>query len=87
MTRNARAAQAVGMILFFPMWLLSGAGPPPEVMGDGLGQVSDVLPLTHVVRALQEPWLGTGFAVGNLLLLGAILLVASALSVRSLRDA
>jgi ABC-2 type transport system permease protein len=29
---TARAAQAIGLVLFFPMWLLSGAGPPRAVM-------------------------------------------------------
>jgi ABC-2 type transport system permease protein len=86
-TRNARAAQALGMILFFPMWLLSGAGPPPDVMGNTMEQVSKVLPLTHVVRALQYPWLGSGTGAANLLLLVGILLVATALSIRSLRTA
>jgi ABC-2 type transport system permease protein len=32
LTKNARGAQSLGMILFFPMWLLSGAGPPPDVL-------------------------------------------------------
>ncbi len=25
---TARAAQGIGLVVFFPMWLLSGAGPP-----------------------------------------------------------
>jgi hypothetical protein len=70
--RRARAAQAIGMILFFPMWLLSGAGPPPGVMSEGMRSVSDVLPLTHVVGALQGPWLGWGTDAGSLLVLGAV---------------
>jgi ABC-2 type transport system permease protein len=35
---SARAAQAVGLLLFLPMWMLSGAGPPREVMGGGMCQ-------------------------------------------------
>jgi len=87
LSRNARAAQAIGMILFFPLWLLSGAGPPPDVMGDGMRTVSDALPLTYVVHAVQDPWLGTSSSAGDLLLLGGILVIAGALSVRSLRSA
>jgi ABC-2 type transport system permease protein len=85
-TGRARAAQAVGMLLFFPMWLLSGAGPPPGVMSDGMRAASDVLPLTQVVRALQDPWLGWGSAQGPLLVLGLILVASLALSARSLRS-
>src|SRR5919108_665204 len=57
---TARAAQAIGLVLFFPMWLLSGAGPPRGVMTQTMRQLSDGLPLTRVVTAIQEPWLGSG---------------------------
>lgn len=74
-TRNARAAQAVGMMLFFPMFLMSGAGPPQDIMSGGMRAVSDILPLTWVVRSLQDPWLGEGLDwtyPGILLLLLAV---------------
>lgn len=83
--RSARAAQAVGMLLFFPMWLLSGAGPPPGVMGPGMRHLSDVLPLTFAVRAIQQPWLGAAPRPLDLLLLAGILAVAGVLSSRALR--
>jgi ABC-2 type transport system permease protein len=84
-TRTARGAQALGMILFFPMWLLSGAGPPPDILGEGMRKVMDVLPLTHVVRAIQDPWIGlTPRALDVAVLLG-ILIVAGSLSIRRLR--
>ena len=57
---SARSAQGLGMLLFFPFLLLSGAGPPPNAMGDGMRTVSDAIPLTHVIRSIQEPWLGLG---------------------------
>jgi ABC-2 type transport system permease protein len=77
---TARAAQAIGLVLFFPMWLLSGAGPPRGVMTQTMRQLSDLLPLTHVVSAIQEPWLGTGSNVAELVLLSALLAAAVALS-------
>lgn len=83
---TARAAQALGMLLFFPMWLLSGAAPPPEVMGATMARVSDALPLTWGVRALQEPWLGAESATGQLLALAALAVVAGPLAVRLLRS-
>jgi ABC-2 type transport system permease protein len=84
---NTRAAQAVGMILFFPMTILCGAGPPPAVMGAAMRHVSDAMPLTYAVKALQQPWLGTGSDWSSLLILAAILLVAGSLSARLFRAA
>ena len=82
--RTARAAQAVGMLLFFPMWLLSGAGPPPDVMSAGVHHLSDALPLTYAVRAIQQPWLGAAPRLLDLLLLTGILAAAGMLSIRAL---
>ena len=79
--RSARAAQALGMILFFPMWLLSGAGPPPDVLTEGMRTISQALPLTYAVRALQDAWLGRPLDPTNVIVLAAILIVAGALSV------
>jgi len=86
-TRNARAAQSLGMILFFPMWLLSGAGPPPDVLTEGMRRVSDAMPLTYAVRALQDPWLGAGSGTADLIRLAVVAVVAGPLSVMTLRSA
>jgi ABC-2 type transport system permease protein len=40
------------------MLLLSGAGPPPEVMTSAMRSIAGALPLTHAIRLLQDPWLG-----------------------------
>lgn len=59
---TARAAQALGMLVFMPMWLLGGGGPPPEVMSDPMRNISDLLPLWHVTAGIRESWLsGSGF--------------------------
>ncbi len=63
---NARAAQGVGLLLFLPMFLLGGAGPPPEAMSDAMRTISDYNPLTHVIRAVQEPWLDLGSGATHL---------------------
>jgi ABC-2 type transport system permease protein len=73
---TARAAQAIGLVLFFPMWLLSGAGPPRGVMTQTMRQLSDLLPLTRVVTAIQEPWLGTGSNTSELVVLSALFAAA-----------
>jgi ABC-2 type transport system permease protein len=77
---TARAAQAIGLVLFFPMWLLSGAGPPRAVMTDTMRELSDVLPLTHVVTGIQRPWLGTGSNVSDLVVLSILFVVVVTLS-------
>jgi len=84
-TRNARAAQAIGLMMFFPMFLLSGAGPPRSVMSAPMEAVADVLPLTFVVRALQDPWLGEGISTNNLVLLAAVLLISLVITARVAR--
>jgi ABC-2 type transport system permease protein len=54
---TARAAQAVGLLMWFVFLFLSGSGPPPEVLPDGLRTIGEWLPLTPVVQLMQEPWL------------------------------
>jgi ABC-2 type transport system permease protein len=78
---TARAAQAIGLVLFFPMWLLSGAGPPRGVMTETMRRVSDVLPLSRVVTAIQDPWLGVGSNGSDLIVLSIILILGIAMAV------
>jgi ABC-2 type transport system permease protein len=79
---SARAAQAVGLMLFFPSFLLGAGGPPPAVMGAALKHVGAVLPLTWVTTSIREPWLGIGNATGSLLLVAALAVVALIAAVR-----
>ena len=69
---SARAAQAVGLILFFPSFLLGAGGPPPAVMGAGLRNVAEVLPLSVVTTAAREPWLGIAPATGSLVVVAVL---------------
>ncbi len=75
---SARSAQGLGMLLFFPFFLLGGAGPPPDAMGDPMSSIANVVPLTHVVRSIQEPWLDLGSGTGHLIVLAALALLATA---------
>ena len=59
------------------MFLLAGGGPPPEAMGPVMNDISTVLPLTHVVRAIQEPWLGIGRGTDHLIALVAMIVAAT----------
>lgn len=55
---TSRAANAVGNLLFVPMFLLGGGGPPRDVMTGPMQTLSDLLPLSHVVGGLRLSWLG-----------------------------
>ncbi len=59
---TARAAQSVGLLLWFLFMFLSGAGPPPEIMPSSLQALGGWLPLTPIVELLQEPWLSGEWA-------------------------
>jgi len=79
---SARAAQAVGLLLFFPSFLLGAGGPPPHVMGSAVRHIAGPLPLTLLTNAVREPWLGLGAATGSLIAVGVIAVVATGLAAR-----
>lgn len=77
LARTARSAQALGLLVFMPMWLLGGGGPPQGVMTDAMRQVADLLPMTHITVALRDSWLGVGdtdtaFLLTGIWLVGAL---------------
>ncbi len=75
---NARSAQGMGMLLFLPSFLLGGGGPPPDAMGDTMQRISDLIPLTHAIRSIQEPWLDVGTPSDHLVILTGWLVAANA---------
>ena len=77
---TARAAQGIGILLWFTMQMVSGAGPPPEVLSSALNAVGHALPLSHLVVALQDPWLGQGVNWAQLAVLGGMGVVSAALA-------
>ena len=79
---SARAAQAVGLLLFFPSFLLGAGGPPPHVMGSVVKQVAGPLPLTLLTNAVRAPWLGLGPATGSLIAIAGLAVAASVLAAR-----
>jgi len=79
---SARAAQAVGLLIFFPSFLLGAGGPPPHVMGSAVRHVAGPLPLTLLTNAVREPWLGLGPATGSLIAVAALAVAAVVLAVR-----
>ena len=79
---SARAAQAVGLLLFFPSFLLGAGGPPPHVMGSVVKQIAGPLPLTLLTNAVRAPWLGLGPATGSLIGVAVLTVAATALAAR-----
>jgi ABC-2 type transport system permease protein len=55
---SSRAANAIGNLVFVPMFLLGGGGPPREVMTGPMQTLSDALPLSHLIGGLRLAWLG-----------------------------
>jgi ABC-2 type transport system permease protein len=82
---SSRAANAFGNLVFIPMFLLGGGGPPREVMTDAMQRISDVLPLTHVLGGLRQAWLGAGDDPSALWWPVAVAVIAVAFAVRSAR--
>ena len=56
---TGRSANALGNLVFVPMFLLGGGGPPRGVMTGTMQAISDALPLSHVIGGLRQSWLGT----------------------------
>jgi ABC-2 type transport system permease protein len=79
---NTRAAQGIGLLLFFVMLILAGAGPPREVMTEAMQKIGDITPLRYVILSIQDPWLGFGWNIKASLIVTGIMLVASLISVR-----
>ncbi len=83
---TARAAQGIGLLLWFLMMMVSGSGPPPEVLNSLLRGVAELTPLKHLIIAVQDPWLGRGVNWAQLGILAALLVGAAALAVPALRQ-
>ncbi len=81
---TARAAQALGIMLWFVMLLLGGPGPPPEVLSDAMGAISEVLPLTHAVAIVQRGWISTDPGL-SLLVVISILVGTAGVTLRFFR--
>jgi ABC-2 type transport system permease protein len=82
---NARAAQAVGLLLFFPSFLLGGGGPPPSAMGSTMRSVSDALPFTHVTKAIRDAWLGLDGTLLHFAVVAAVLMLSTLMWRRAVR--
>ncbi|MBT8223933.1 MAG: ABC transporter permease [Dactylosporangium sp.] len=81
---SARAAQGLGLLLFFGTFFLVGGGPPPDILPDALSTAAGWTPTGMLVDAIQSPWIGDGYNVTALLGLGATAVIASVLAIARL---
>jgi ABC-2 type transport system permease protein len=84
---TARAAQGLGVLLFFVFLMLGGAGPPREVLPSAMLRLSDLTPLTYAARLLRAPWLGASWDLTATAVMAALLVVSAALTSWRLREA
>ena len=82
---SARAAQGVGLSLFFVMMFLAGTAPPRKLLGGVSERVGDLLPLTHAAVALQDPWNGLGTNAAELGVMAAFAVAAALIALRTFR--
>ena len=83
---SSRAASALGNLVFVPMFLLGGGGPPRDVMTEPMQRLSDVLPLSHIVGGLRLSWLGATDDPHTLLWPLLVAVVAVLVAVRASRN-
>lgn len=80
---SSRAASAIGNLVFIPMFLLGGGGPPRDVMTGPMQTISDAMPLSHIVGGLRLSWLGSTDDPHFLLWPVLVAIVAMAFAVRA----
>ena len=81
---SARAAQALGVLLWFVLLILGGAGPPHEVLTGAMSTIGDLTVLRQAIDVMQDGWLGLDPGY-SWLVIAAITLIASLLAIRFFR--
>lgn len=81
---GARAAQGLGLLLFFGTFLLVGGGPPPGVFPQVMNDITEWTPTGLLMDAIRSPWAGNGLDLRATLTLLALSAVTFALATRRL---
>lgn len=82
---SPRVAQVAGQVIFFPMMFLSGAALPLSIMPEGVQQAAQWLPMTHMVKLLQDLWYGVGWNMTSLAVIAGVLVVGFVVSTQIFR--
>ncbi len=78
---TARAAQGLGLVVFFGLFFIAGGGPPPEVLPDAIDTFVGFTPMGPLIDAVSAPWHDGGADIGALVRLGVIALIATGVAV------
>jgi ABC-2 type transport system permease protein len=73
---TTRAANAVGMLIFFPSLFFAGVWLPKHLMPDLLSRIGDLTPLGAFRESVQDAWVGTTPEPLHLAALAVVALVA-----------
>jgi ABC-2 type transport system permease protein len=82
---SSRAANAIGLAVFFPLLFLSGTMMPREVMPDTLARIGDFTPMSWVTRSLRDTYAGDGVTWALVAAMAALVVVGSGLAARWFR--
>jgi ABC-2 type transport system permease protein len=77
---TARAAQSIGLLIWFVLLFVSGTSAPLDRLPDWMVTLGKWLPLYHLVIALVNPWVGRGtdwVQLGIVALVGAVATLVS----------
>jgi ABC-2 type transport system permease protein len=80
-----RAANAVGLGVFFPLLFLSGTMMPREVLPDTLARIGDFTPMSWVTRSLRDAYAGDGVTWVLVAAMAALVVVGTGLATRWFR--
>lgn len=83
---TARAAQGLGVLLFFVFMMLGGAGPPREVLPTAMARIGDAIPVTYAGDLLRGPWLGREWDLTAAAVMLGVLLASAMLTMWRLRS-
>lgn len=79
---TARAAQGLGLLLFFGLFFIAGGGPPPALLPDLINTLVSYTPMGQLNDAVSDPWHGAGWNVTALTTLAATTVGAWLLATR-----
>jgi ABC-2 type transport system permease protein len=82
---TARAANAIGMLAFFPSLFFAGAWLPKHQMPEPLSRVGDLTPLGAFREAVQDAWVGSAPEPVHLLAMAAVAAVAGVAAAKLFR--
>jgi len=82
---TARAANAIGMLAFFPSLFLAGAWLPKHQMPAWLSRIGDLTPLGAFREAVQDAWVGATPSVAHLLAMAVVAVVAGVAAAKPFR--